>query len=459
MKAFAALVLLVTAFQIGVSAGEFRAGAAVTRITPDRPTPMAGYYSTRLSTGTHDELFAKALVIESDGERAAFVVCDLISLPRQVVVEARKLTERLTGIPGDHVMISATHTHTGPALFSGSARSIFDGTNAAIVREYTAQLPFAIANAVAEAMSNLTNARLAAAVEKETNLSHNRRYQMRDGNVAWNPGKLNTNIVKAAGPIDPDVSVLCFDSLRTNSIAAYVNFAMHPDTTSGTLFSADYPHYLSQALANYRGSNFVSIFANGTCGNINHVDSNWAEPQKGTNESARIGTILASDVFKAFTHLKPITPGKLRVHSEVVALDLPQLAPGDLERASNIVAQIGSRPAPKFLDQVFAFKALDVGARNGEPHKVEVQVIALGDDIAWVSLPGEIFVELGLEIKKRSPFKHTFIAELANGSIGYIPNKKAYDEGNYEPVSARCAKGSGEKLMDAAVKLLREAKR
>jgi neutral ceramidase len=88
-----------------------------------------------------------------------------------------------------------------------------------------------------------------------------------------------------------------------------------------------------------------------------------------------------------------------------------------------------------------------------------VQVIALSDDIAWVSLPGEIFVELGLAIKAKSPFKHTLIAELANGAIGYIPTDRAFDEGNYEPISARCARGSGEKLRDVAIKLLGEVKR
>ena len=106
------------------------------------------------------------------------------------------------------------------------------------------------------------------------------------------------------------------------------------------------------------------------------------------------------------------------------------------------------------MEKVEAFRVLDVAAREGRPHEVEVQVIALGDEAAWVSLPGEIFVELGLAIKKASPFRHTFIAELANGSIGYIPNHSAYAEGNYEPISARCAAGSGEMLVDSAIRQL-----
>ena len=87
-----------------------------------------------------------------------------------------------------------------------------------------------------------------------------------------------------------------------------------------------------------------------------------------------------------------------------------------------------------------AFKVLDVVGREGRPHEVEVQVVTLGDDLAWVSLPGEIFVELGLEIKQGSPFRQTMIAELANGAIGYIPNRVAYPQGNYEVLSVRAAK-------------------
>jgi hypothetical protein len=81
--------------------------------------------------------------------------------------------------------------------------------------------------------------------------------------------------------------------------------------------------------------------------------------------------------------------------------------------------------------------------------------VAMGDELAWVSLPGEIFVELGLQIKQGSPFRQTMIAELANGSIGYIPNRIAYPQGNYEVLSARCGEGSGELLVDAALRLLR----
>jgi hypothetical protein len=118
------------------------------------------------------------------------------------------------------------------------------------------------------------------------------------------------------------------------------------------------------------------------------------------------------------------------------------------------MAQLSAGKSPLFIEQVRAYRVLEVAGRAGRPHEVEVQIIALGQDVAWISLPGEIFVELGLAIKAGSPFPHLFLAELANGSIGYIPNHKAYAEGAYEVVSARCADGSGERLVETALRLL-----
>jgi hypothetical protein len=104
---------------------------------------------------------------------------------------------------------------------------------------------------------------------------------------------------------------------------------------------------------------------------------------------------------------------------------------------------------------VEAFRILDIESRKHQPYEVEVQVITLGKELAWVSLPGEIFVQLGLAIKDGSPFKVTSVHELANGSIGYIPTRQAYPQGNYEVISARCEQGSGELLVDAALSQLR----
>jgi hypothetical protein len=240
-------------------------------------------------------------------------------------------------------------------------------------------------------------------------------------------------------------------------IALYVNFAMHLDTVGGLYYSADYPFTLSRCLAAVKGDDVVTVVTTGTCGDINHINVDDARPQKGHGEAARIGTRLSAEVLRTLDRAQPAMIGPIRVSSAMVELPLPPVTPEELAAAKQVIAdvQAGAKPAPKFLDQVQAFKALDVSSRLGKPYSVEVQVISLGDDLAWVSLPGEIFVELGLAIKAGSPFPQTMIAELANGSIGYVPNRVAYSQGNYEVVSARVGEGSDEKLVDASLKQLR----
>jgi hypothetical protein len=452
-KALNAVVLAAAICLLGVepATAELRAGAAMVNITPPMGTPMAGYYHQRGSQGVIDDLYAKAVVLHDGSTKVALVVCDIISLPRTAVLETRRLIEQQTGIAPGNVMISATHTHTGPVLARNSARDDLDGSNSEQAKDYTARLPQAIAQAVADANDRLTPVRVSHAREYEHRLAFNRRFWMKDGTVGWNPGKLNRNIIRPVGPIDPEVGVVYFETADKKPILTYVNFAMHPDTVGGTGISADYPGVLARRLADYKGSQMVTIFANGTCGNLNHINVNWAGQQKGPEEASRLGTILAAAVFKAYMDLKPVGDTTLRVASETLELPLAKVTEDDVRQAKQIAQQ---KDQAKFMEQVQAYKALDVDARQGKPLEVEVQVITMGSALAWVSLPGEIFVELGLSIKAGSPFEQTHIAELANGSIGYIPNRSAYAEGSYEVVSTRCAEGSGEMLVQTAIRLL-----
>ncbi len=440
----------------GVSGStELRLGLGAAKITPPAGAPMAGYYYNRAATGVHDDLWAKALVLECGTSRAALVACDLSSLPRQVVEEARRLIERGSGIAAGDVMISATHCHTGPVLLVPGNRYNPEGEMRRIGEEYLAGLPGKIAESVRLAAGALRPVSVSAGRGREASISFNRRYFMKDGTVKFNPGKLNPDIVRPAGPIDPDVPVFLFEAREAGPVAAYVNFAMHLDTVGGTAFSADYPFTLSRLLRGAVGDGLFALFTTGAAGNINHFDVTWDDPQTSDEEAARLGTVLAADVLKTMRHLEKVAGGPLRVKSQVVSLPLPEVTAEDLAWAKTVKPDMGDQPNWSwFMDLVKAFKIKDIAARAGQPINAEVQVIALGDDIAWVGMPGEIFTELGLAIKTASPFRFTVVAELANDSIGYIPNLKAYDQGAYEVISSRVAPGSGEMLVDAAVRLL-----
>jgi len=453
MNRIALLGLVLASLTVNLCAGDLRVGVSAVSITPPAGTPLAGYYELRSATGVLDEIHSKAMVMEQEGVKVAIVICDLLSLPRQTVITARKLIEQQTGIAAANIMIAATHQHTGPVVARESARDQLDGGVSEAGLRYTQSLPAWIARSVAEANRNLAPARISAALGREESVSFNRRFLMRDGTISWNPRKQHPDIVKPSGPIDPEVGILYLDTPQAKPIATFVNFALHPDTTGGTNISADYPGALSRLLAEYKGAEMLTLFANGACGNINHRNINWDDPQKGVAETRRIATVLAGAVFKAWPSLKPVNAGALRIRREIVKLPLPKVVDDDVVKANGIVARIND-PKTTFLEKVKAFQVLDVAARKGQPLEVEVQVIALGNQLAWVSLPGEIFVELGLAIKKASPFAYTMIVELADGSIGYVPNRSAYAEGNYEVVSARCAEGSGELLVEAASRML-----
>jgi len=430
-----------------------RVGRAAVKITPAAGIPMAGYYSFRLSEGTHDDLFAKALVLESGDAKVALVACDLVDIDEALAASAREAVHAATGIVPARIMISATHSHTGP-LLNRRFLATAPAAPKKLAEQYRAALPQRIVETVRLADQSLTPARAWTATGREESLGFYRRFLMKDGTVRFNPGKMNPDIVQPMGSIDPDVALAYFDSPEGRPLSAYVNFALHLDTVGGAQFSADYPYTLAKLLAKLKGPEMLTIFTIGAAGNINHIDVSHKEPQKGHLEAQRIGTVLAGEVLKTMAKLKPATSALLQSAQEIVPLPIPSYTAAERADAAKVAAQFGAAKPPPFLDLVHAMKVLDVAERKGEPLAAEVQVITLGDQIAWVALPGEIFVELGVAIKKASPFPQTIIVELANGSVSYVPTKKAYAEGAYEATSARAAPGGGELLAETAIRLL-----
>jgi neutral ceramidase len=439
-------------------AADLQVGASAVKITPPPGIPMAGYYYMRGAEGIHDDLYAKTLVIERDGEKVAIVSCDLIEITSELAADVREMAERSTGITGDHIMISATHSHTGPVIPSASNVYNPEGKMYDLLLDYMEKLPGMIAESIEKANDDIQPALLSFGAGYEQTISFNRRFFMTDGTVGWNPGKLNPMIIKPAGPIDPEVGVLYAESTGGEPLSTYVNFALHLDIAGGLEISADMPHTLSEILTSIKGEEMVTLFGQGCCGNINHINVNSGAPQKGHAEAARIGTILAGEVIKTYTRLEPLKIDRIRASTEMVELPLAEFSKGDVAKAREITEKFGEHDAAPFMEMVEAFKILDVFGREGRPIEAEVQVFTLGDDFAIVSLPGEVFVELGLYVKERSPYQHTMIVELTNGSVDYIPDHKAFLEGNYEPVSARCAPGSGEILVERTLEILNELK-
>ena len=436
------------------------AGVAVVDITPPIPFRMSGYFEERVSTGMKDPLQAKVIVFRQGDQSAALVFCDLIGIPLAVTAPAREQASNATGIPADHIGIAATHTHTGP-LFFDCLRNHFHqrsierlGKDPYETIDYPAELIAKIVAAVVKAKANLRPVALKSGAADETRIAFNRRFHMKDGTVRFNPGELNSNIIRPAGPVDPEVGIITLTPPgAAQPSAAIVSFAMHLDTMSGTEYSADYPKHCEDQLREKCGPDFTLLFGTGTCGDINHIDVSTRERRK----APELGRMLGETVAAAMNRVEPAAadgPG-LAVRTVKVDAPMQSYSPGEIADATNKLDLVGTRQLP-FLEQVKACKILNVQLKNGGKLPLEVQAFRLNGDTAIVTLPGEVFVELGLAIKRQSPFKNTLVIELANNALAYIPTKRAFAEGSYETVNSQIEPGVGEQLVEAAAGLLKE---
>jgi hypothetical protein len=236
--------------------------------------------------------------------------------------------------------------------------------------------------------------------------------------------------------------------------SAIVAFALHLDTLGGTLYSADFPRYLQDELRASCGEWFVSLFAAGTCGDINHVDVT-KKASEGRRKTDQIGTMLAETVARRLAELKASESPSLAVKHAVVEARLQIYSPEQIARAKAAMELVADDRVP-FLDRVEACKISDLAMRGGQTMALEVHAFRLSREVAIVTLPGEVFVELGLAIKRASPFETTLVVELANAAPAYIPTSKAFAEGSYETVNSRVVPGSGEELVKVASRLLNE---
>ena len=234
-------------------------------ITPHLGVNIPGYFEARPAMGVRDPLFARALACSNDaGDTFILVNMDVLSVKASVTARARAKIEKTTGVPGDHVMISATHAHT-----AGPVDDFVPGTSNP---EYLDWLADRAADAAILAWNSRQPAKLGYGKGYEDSIAFIRRYLMKDGTFRTNPGFKGDEIVKPAGEIDPEVGVVKIEDMQGKLIGVITNYACHLDTVKGNSFCADYPGELARVLKSVYGQHVVSFFLTGACGNINHYD-------------------------------------------------------------------------------------------------------------------------------------------------------------------------------------------
>jgi neutral ceramidase len=419
-----------------------QAGFAAVDITPPLGVYLAGHFNARQANGIHDPLTAQALVFERGDERIALVGCDLVGIPGELTALVR---ERLTEHGDDSpVMLWATHTHAGPVLHSGWSEPRDE--------DYFHTLAAKLAGAVTAASHGLRPVTVKIAWGAEDRISYNRRYLMKDGSIRTNPGVGNPEISRVDGPKDPAVGALFVED-EDGLQAVLVNFACHLDVlgNGNFLFSADYPYYMRQMLQAAYGKSLVIPFANGPCGNINHINVFANRRQGGYDHARMMGMLLAGEVLKIERDAEPLAAAELWGKSRVLELQRRPYSEDELAEFRRLLAddRIPERAYPKIRARTHLSRHEQ--GRATEP--VEVQTLKLGD-LALCGIPAEYFVEYGLQLRERSPAKHTFVVELANDYMGYVPTPEAFDGGAYEGTSARFARDTGQIMADAVLEML-----
>ena len=417
-------------------------------ITPPLGHSMAGYYHDRKANDVLDDLYARALVLSDETTSATLVVCDLIGLKREMTERIRAQIAQYTGIPPTNTLICCTHTHTGPITSSWAEAGIHPD------QSYLDVLACKVADAVQLASQRRQPAVLYAGRGHVQGIASNRRLWMRDGTLRTNPPTQSPDIVRPAGPIDPELGIWMVRDADGAPLAMVNTYALHPDQVSGTAFCADYGGVEARLLQQLLGQNCAVLCPNGTCGDINHLD--FSKPRaynRGLHVHIRSGHALAGEAIKQLPNLHPVAAGAVRAGSRTVQAALRVPTGDEVAWAEKAVGGEMHGFDADGLAVVKAHRVLRLRRSAQTAIPVEISAIAVGNT-AFVGLPGELFVELGLAIKARSPFPTTFVAELCNDAIGYVPTRKAYDEGGYEATSSPLAPGTGEQMVEAALSLL-----
>ena len=437
----------------------FRAGAFAQNINPKKyPVSVNGGMTDQQAKRARDPLHARCLVLDDGKTKLALCVIDACMCPREITDEAKRLVQKATGIPRSHVLISATHTHTAPTLagvFQSEANE-----------EYVKELPALIAQGIQKAVENLEPAKVGFGAANNARQVFNRRWHRvqaqipldpfgrTTNKVQMNPGYQVPGLVKPSGPVDPTVSILSVQSAKGRPIAVLANYSLHyvggVEPLSADYFGA-FAGRMKDLLEEKDSKHpFVGIMSNGTSGDINNIDFGGPAP-KGRTAGEQIRVVAydvadtAMEAYKKITH-----KGDVSLDAKMQEIELAVRLPDDkdLQKAKEVLAKAKGREL-RGMEEVYARESILL-AKYPAKVKVALQAIRIGD-LGICAIPCEVFVEIGLELRKKSLLKQTFTISLANGYNGYLPTPEQHQLGGYETWRAR----SSYLEVDAATKIAR----
>jgi len=450
----------------------FRAGAATSNITPPLGGGIVGNWRSPAATHVHDELHTRCLVLDDGSTRIGFVIVDSVGVTRPVFDHAKRVLEKETGLPPESLLMAATHTHSSVSA-RGQDRFEYNPK----LDDYQSFLASRIVDGVKRAINNLEPARIGWGGEDEPRHVSNRRWHMKPGfnlanpfggedQVRMNPprGKM---LDRPAGPTDPEVSILSVQAKDGRPIALLANYSLHyvGGVPKGHL-SADYFGVFADRMQELLGADrqhppFVGIMSNGTSGDINNIDFTGKRPRRQPYEQIKIvAHDVADAALKAVKQIKHHDWVPLGAAARELKLNVRRPSRELIERAHRILAgPKAADPDTTDKDVIYAKRALKL-AKFEPTTEVFIQGLRIGD-LGVAAMPFEVFAEIGLNIKDRSPFADSFTIELANGTFGYLPTPEQHRLGGYETWLGTCwvEFQASEKITNTVLELFQQLKR
>jgi len=449
-----------------------KVGFFETDITPFIGMERPGGYGKVYIEKIHDPLKARAFVAEENGEKIGICVLDtLVIHSRKFVNEIRDEIENRLGIKKENLLISATHTHSGGPLFGPLPSEYEDAPEIVkiLLSKYSViSAPFyyefvkkRVIDAISMADRLKEDVLCQAGYGFEEGVSFNRRFKMRHGRVYTHPGKGNPDILQPAGPVDSDVGVLSFWNKNNLFLGCLVNFACHC-TTGCDGASADWLYYTEKIIRKTMGENSIVILLQGASGDVTQVNNlSDREPEFGEKWASYTGTRIGLESLKVILTEDKYDFSPLKCKSNVFNVERRKQSEEKLKKAEGIVKKgLEDENVRNTTEWTFAKERViyDYLFKKQKEIEIEVQAIQIGPVII-VSNPGEFFCSLGKKIKERSHFPFTFVVELSNGNVGYLPDKDSFSPsgGGYETVLtsySNCNIMTGEKIVEESIKII-----
>lgn len=448
-------------------ANTLKAGFARVDITPMLGIEIAGYFETRIADGVLDTLEINALAVEAGGKRAVMLVIDHCGLDKQYLSKYRDAIAEKSGLDREAVMITVTHTHTGPRLDPDTADPL--------QLEYDRFLGHRAVDCAQAALEDLKDAQLGIGIGTAPNIAFIRRYVMKDGSIKTNPGVNNPDIVRSVGETDERVNVLRFRRGENDDIVL-VNFGCHPDVVGGCKISADWPKFLRTTVEKaIDGSK--CLFFNGAQGDVNHVNvfpkkgdfndmfNDFDGVSRGYGHARHMGRVVAGAVLQVFDKVEYLDVDRLQCVERF--MDAPCQMPSALDDLSVEEAHRIDELHKAGRDDQIPYKAMMlttmvaqanriVKYENGpESFRMSLCAIAIGD-VAIVGTPGEVFTGVGRGLKQAEGWKLICPVINTNQKDGYFPMLDCYTEGGYEARSSRYRAGTAELIIEEGKKMLSE---